>query len=46
MYTSNHFLAKVKVTSTGILLDSLPRKDEVAELFSDKFSVAYCHNLE
>jgi hypothetical protein len=36
------FLAKGKATSTGKLLDSLPRNNAVVELFSGEFSVAYC----
>jgi hypothetical protein len=36
------FLAKVKATSTGKLLNSLSRNDEAAELFSSQFNVAYC----
>jgi hypothetical protein len=40
------FLDKVKATSTGKLLDSLPRNDAVAELCSGKFNVAYCRDLE
>jgi hypothetical protein len=35
------FLAKVKSTSTGKLLDSLPRNDTVVELCSRKYNVAY-----
>jgi hypothetical protein len=34
MYRSNQFLAKVKATSTGKLLDSPPRNDGAAELCS------------
>jgi hypothetical protein len=34
------FLPKVKASSTGKLLDSLPRNDAVAELCSGKFKVA------
>jgi hypothetical protein len=41
-----HFLAKGKATSTGKLLDSLCRKDAVAEMCSDKFNVSYCHDLQ
>jgi hypothetical protein len=40
------FLAKMKATSTGKLLDSLPRNDAVAELCSGKFNVASCRDLE
>jgi hypothetical protein len=46
MYRGYQFLVKIKATSTGKLLDSLPRKDAVAELCSDKFSVAYCYDPE
>jgi hypothetical protein len=46
MYRSNQFLAIVKATSTGKLLDSLPRNDAVAELCSGKFNVAYCCDWE
>jgi hypothetical protein len=46
MYRSNQFLAKVKATSTGKLLDSPPRNDAAAELCSSDFNVAYCHDLE
>jgi hypothetical protein len=42
--TEFQFLAKVKATSTGKLLDNLPRKDAVAELFPGKFIVAYCND--
>jgi hypothetical protein len=35
------FLAEVKTTCTGKLLDSLPRNNAVAEMCSDKFNVAY-----
>jgi hypothetical protein len=46
-YVQNfQFLAKVKATSTGKLLDSLPRNDAVAELCSGELNVAYCCNLE
>jgi hypothetical protein len=38
------FLAKVKATSTGKLLDSLPRNDAVVELCSGQFNVAYCRD--
>jgi hypothetical protein len=40
------FLAKVKATSTGKLIDSLPRADAVAELCSGKFNVGYCRDPE
>jgi hypothetical protein len=40
------FLAKVKATSTGKLLDSLPRNDAVVELCSCEFNVAYFHDME
>jgi hypothetical protein len=40
------FLAKAKATSTGKLLDSLPRNNVVIELCSREFSVAYCRDLE
>jgi hypothetical protein len=40
------FFAKVKATSTGKLLDSLPRNDAVAELCSGEFNVTYCHDQE
>jgi hypothetical protein len=46
MYRNNQFLAIVKVTSTGKLLNSLPRNDAVAELSSGKFNVAYCCDRE
>jgi hypothetical protein len=36
------FLAEVKATSAGKLLDSLPRDDAVVELCSGEFNVAYC----
>jgi hypothetical protein len=39
IYRSYQFLAKVKATSTGKLLDSLPRNDSQAELYSCKFNV-------
>jgi hypothetical protein len=38
------FLVKVKATSTGILLDSLPRNDAVVELCSGELNVAYYHD--
>jgi hypothetical protein len=44
MYRSYQFLAKVKVTSTGKLLDSLPKNDVVAELCSCLFIVANCRD--
>jgi hypothetical protein len=40
------FLAKVKATSTGKLLDSLPRNDVMVELSSGEFNVAYCRDPE
>jgi hypothetical protein len=40
------FLAKVKVTNTGKLLDSLLRKDVVVELCSGEFNVANFLDLE
>jgi hypothetical protein len=41
------FLAKMKATSTGKLLDSLPRNGAVAELCCfGKFNVAYCRDPE
>jgi hypothetical protein len=40
MYRVNQFLEKVKATSTGKLLDSLPRKYVVAEMCSGKFNLA------
>jgi hypothetical protein len=46
MYRRNQFLAKVKASSTGKLLDSLPRIDTVAELCSGKLNVAYCRDPE
>jgi hypothetical protein len=42
----NHFLVKMKETSTDKLLDSLPRNDAVAELSSRKFNVASCRFSE
>jgi hypothetical protein len=44
MYRSYQFLAKVKGTTTGKLLNSLSRNDAVAELCSGKFNVAYCRD--
>jgi hypothetical protein len=44
--SSNQFLAKVKATSTGKLLDSMPGNDAVSELCSGKFCVVYCRDLE
>jgi hypothetical protein len=35
-YRSYQFLAEVNATSTGKLLDNLPRNDAVVELYSDK----------
>jgi hypothetical protein len=46
MYKSYQFLAKVKATSTGKLLDSLPRNDVVAYLCSGKFNVDNCCDPE
>jgi hypothetical protein len=46
MYRSYQFLAKVKATSTGKLLVSMPRNNAVAELCSGKFKVAYCRDPE
>jgi hypothetical protein len=46
MYRSYQFLVKVTATSTGKLLDSLPRKDAVAELSSGKFNDANCRDPE
>jgi hypothetical protein len=46
MYLSYQFLVKDKATSTGKLLDSLPKNDAVAELCSGLFNVAYCHHPE
>jgi hypothetical protein len=40
------FLVKVKASSTGKLLDSLPRNNALAELNSDEFNVAYCRDQE
>jgi hypothetical protein len=39
------FLAKMKTTSTGKLLDSLPLNDAVAELWFGKFNLAECRDL-
>jgi hypothetical protein len=39
-------LAKVKATSTGKLLDRLPRNDLSAELCSGKFNVVNCRDPE
>jgi hypothetical protein len=36
----------VKATSTGKLLDSLPRNNAMAELCYGKFHVAYCSDPE
>jgi hypothetical protein len=43
MYKSyqDQFLAKVKATSIGKLLDSLPGNEAMVELCSGKFYVAY-----
>jgi hypothetical protein len=46
MYRSYQFLVKVKATSTGKLVDSLPRKDAVVELCSKDLKAAYCYDLE
>jgi hypothetical protein len=46
MYRSFSFFAKVKVTNTGKLLDSLPMNDTVVELRSGEFNVAYCRDPE
>jgi hypothetical protein len=46
MYTSYQFLLKVKSTSTGKLLDSLPRIKLPRQNCSDKFNVAYCPDTE
>jgi hypothetical protein len=43
---SYQFLAKMKATSTGKLLDSLPRNNAATELCSGKSSVVYCHDPE
>jgi hypothetical protein len=40
VYRSYQFLAKMKATSTGKLLDSLPRNNAVAELSSGKFIIS------
>jgi hypothetical protein len=40
------FLAKVEATSTGKLLDSLPRNNAVAVLCSGEFKVACCCDPE
>jgi hypothetical protein len=40
------FLTKVETISSGLLLNSLPRNDDVAELCSGKFNVAYCRDHE
>jgi hypothetical protein len=44
MYRSYQFIAKVKVTSTGKLLDSLPRNNVFDKLCSGEFKMAYCHD--
>jgi hypothetical protein len=36
----------MKATSTGKLLDSLPRNDAVVELYIGEFNVAYCRDPE
>jgi hypothetical protein len=46
MYRSFQFLVKVTATSTGKLLDSLPRNDAVVELCSGEFNEAYCRDPE
>jgi hypothetical protein len=40
------FCAKVKVTSTGKLLDSLHRNNAVVEQCSGEFNVAHCRDPE
>jgi hypothetical protein len=40
------FLAKVKATNTGKLLDSLSRNDAVTELCSGKYNVDYCRDYQ
>jgi hypothetical protein len=40
------FLAIVKVTNTGKLLDSMPRNNAVAELCSGKFGLTDCLDPE
>jgi hypothetical protein len=40
MYRSYQFLAKVKASGTGKLLDSQPRNDDVAKLCSGDIIVA------
>jgi hypothetical protein len=46
MYRNFQFLAKVKVTSTGQLLNNMSRNDAVAELYSGIFNLAYFHDPE
>jgi hypothetical protein len=46
MYRSYQFLAKVKATSTGKLLDNIPRDDAVVEMCFVKFNVACCRYPE
>jgi hypothetical protein len=46
MYRSYQFLAKMKATRTGKLLDSLPQNHAMAELCFGKLNVAYCRDLE
>jgi hypothetical protein len=41
MYRRYQFLAKMKATSTGKLLDILPRNDAVVDLCSGTFNLAY-----
>jgi hypothetical protein len=40
------FLVKLNATSTGKLLDSLPRNNAVVSLSSGEFNVAFCHDPE
>jgi hypothetical protein len=40
------FLATVKATSTGVLLNRLPRNDAMADMCSGNFNVAYCCDPE
>jgi hypothetical protein len=46
MQRTYQFLAKVKGTTTGKLLDSLPWNDAVAKLYSSKFNAAYFRDPE
>jgi hypothetical protein len=41
MYRSYQFLAEMKATSAGKLLDILPTKDVVVELLCAKFNVVH-----